>query len=174
MSDPLTNPYAPPESSPAYAALVEPDGSPSNYEGERRSVVILVLLCLVTFGVFPSFWYLRRKRFLDSLAADRRVGALPFVSVALIVALIVFAAVREEPATRLAEGASGLVNVFLAFRVAAILRSDFARTGRFVGISSLGVFFFGCSYLQHVINEAADVPARWSRKKAKRAQDLAP
>jgi hypothetical protein len=38
--------------------------------------------------------------------------------------------------------------------------SDFARTGRFIGVSGAGVFFFGCLYLQHVMNEAAATPAR--------------
>jgi hypothetical protein len=59
-----------------------------------------------------------------------------------------------------------VTNLGLAFRVAAILRSDFARTGRLIRISGVGVFFFGCLYLQRVMNVAADTPATLKRRKS--------
>ena len=52
------------------------------------------------------------------------------------------------------EAVAGILQLFLAFRTAHILRSDIARTGRLIGISGMGVFFFGCLYLQHVMNAA--------------------
>jgi hypothetical protein len=69
-----------------------------------------------------------------------------------------------QPVERMMQLVSGLVSLFVSFRVAAILRSDFARTGRIIAVSSVAVFFFGCVYLQHVINEAAVVPARLARR----------
>ncbi len=81
MSDPLTNPYAPPAAPSAVAA--SPRRSRSNYESERRSVPLLAVLCVITFGVYPSIWYLRRARFLDSLAPPKKIGVMPWVSLAL-------------------------------------------------------------------------------------------
>jgi len=74
--------------------------------------------------------------------------------------LVVFQA-REGP-RQLARIASTIMGLIVAFRAARILRSDCARTGRGLGLSysGAGVFFFGCLYLQHLINEAADAPAR--------------
>ena len=165
--DPLTNPYAPPAAEPRPSA--EQDPSLSSYENERRSVLLLILLSIVTLGVYPIVWYLRRAPFLDSLDADRKVGALPwFALTSLVVLFGVAVAQAPQGVVRIAQLVSGITNLVLAFRVAHILRSDFARTGRIVGISGAGVFFFGCLYLQHVMNEAAGIPAR-SRRKAELA-----
>jgi hypothetical protein len=162
VSDPLTNPYAPPAEPPAAAITDGTDEhARSNYEGQRRNVLLLVVLCVFTFGLYPGIWYVRRARFVDSLDANKKIAPLPWLSLGLLVVLIVAsAASAEKDLSRLIQLLSGLVNLFLAFRVAAILRSDFARTGRPIAISTLGVFFFGCLYLQHVLNEAAAVRAR--------------
>ncbi|HLK38013.1 MAG TPA: DUF4234 domain-containing protein [Polyangiaceae bacterium] len=162
MSDPLTNPYAPPaEAPPAGIGAGGSTRDASDYSSEQRNVLILILLCIVTLGLYPGIWYVRRARFLESLDSDKKLGPLPWFSLALLAALVLAAiAGVETEVVRLIEAASGLANLFLAFRVAAVLRSDFARTGRFIGISTAGVFFFGCLYLQHLLNEAAEVPAR--------------
>ena len=124
----------------------------------------MILLWVVTLGVYAGIWYVRRARFFDGLDASKKLGLLPWLSVALLAFLLLASAAgAERDLIRLIEAASGLTNLFLAFRMAAILRSDFARTGRFIGFSSFGVFFFGCLYLQHVMNEAAEVPARGRR-----------
>jgi len=156
------NPYAPPSAEVSAAAA--PGGrrySRSDYRPERRSVLLMILLSVVTLGVYPMVWYLRRAPFLDALPADKKVGAMPWIAVALFGVVFVVAAARlPEGAVRFAQLASGIMNLVLAFRVAHILRSDFARSGRIIGVSTAGVFFFGCLYLQHVMNEAAEVPAR--------------
>jgi Domain of unknown function (DUF4234) len=155
--DPLHNPYAP----PAYDAATNAAAEATDYRDERRSVLLLVLLCVVTLGIYPPIWYLRRRRFLDSLAADVRLGALPWallVTNAVVVGVLL-AKVPEGP-KQLARIASTITGLIVAFRAAHILRSDCARTGRQLSYSGAGVFFFGCLYLQHLINEAADAPAR--------------
>jgi len=158
--DPLSNPYAPP-ASPLALAGTQDGSSVSSYEGERRSVVLLILLSVVTLGIYPVVWYVRRAPFLDSLSADKKVGGLPWAAVLLLVVSFAVAFGRAgEGIVRLTQLASGIMNLVLAFRVAHILRSDFARTGRLIGVSGAGVFFFGCLYLQHVINEAASTPGR--------------
>jgi len=166
---PQANPYAPP------AADADPRParrgySQSSYAGERRSVLLMILLSVVTFGVYPIVWYLRRAPFLDALPADKKVGVMPWIAVALFGALFVVAAARlAEGVVRFVQLASGIMNLVLAFRVAHILRSDFARSGRTIGVSAAGVFFFGCLYLQHVMNEAAEIPAAARRDDAEAA-----
>jgi hypothetical protein len=156
--DPLSNPYAPP-ASPLAEAGTHGASFPS-YDAERRSVALVVLLSVVTLGIYTVVWYVRRAPFLDSLSADKKVGALPWVLLSLfVVSFAVGFAHAPEGIVRLTQLANGIVNLILAFRVAHILRSDFARTGRLVNVSGAGVFFLGCLYLQHVINVAASTPA---------------
>jgi hypothetical protein len=150
-SDPLANPYAPPA-----AEVAAPS---SDYEGERRSVLLMLLLTIVTFGVYPIIWYLRRTPFLDSLTVDKKVGNLPWYSLSFLVATFGASLAHAHDLVRLTEVAGGILDLVVAFRVARILRSHFARTGRFIGVSGIGVFFFRTLYLQHVINKAADTPA---------------
>jgi hypothetical protein len=157
--DPLSNPYAAPASPLAEAGTAGASTS-SSYENERRSVVLLIFLSVVTLGIYAVVWYVRRAPFLDSLSADKKVGPLPWALLLLFV--VSFAAAlghAPEGIVRLTQLANGILNLVLAFRVAHILRSDFARTGRLIGVSGAGVFFFGCLYLQHVINVAASTPA---------------
>jgi hypothetical protein len=166
LPDPLTNPYAPPAApaSPRHGDTEPHAPKPSRYEGERRSVLLLLVLSIITLGVYPSLWYVLRTRFLDSLDANKKVGPWPWVNVVLTAMVFVASVARaHEDLVRILQLGGGITSLSLAFRVAGILRSDFARTGRFIGVSSLGVFFFGCVYLQHVINEAADTPARVTR-----------
>jgi hypothetical protein len=168
--DPLANPYAPPK-----ADVGPPRGTRrSKYEAERRSVLLLVLLCVISFGLYPLVWYVRRARFLDSLDSDKKMEGLHWAAVAvtalsfsmsiLIGALHVHDGMLVE-VHRPIQLAVGVAVLLVSFRVAGILRSDFARTGRLIGTSGVAVFFFGCLYLQHVINKAADTPA--TRKKRK-------
>jgi hypothetical protein len=157
--DPLANPYAPP------AAPIAVPGAATSYTAERRSVLLILVLSIVTLGIYPAFWYLRRARFLDSLSSDQKLGRMPvFLLIAYGVTFVLGAVVgvtREGDAlTRPIDLAVGIFGLVIAFRVAHILRSDFARTGRFIKVSGVWVFFLGPLYLQHVINKAADTPPR--------------
>jgi hypothetical protein len=72
--DPRENPYAPP-AAPLLDESEDGDEwvqSRSDYEGERRSVVLMVVLWVVTAGIYPFIWFVRRTRFLDSLDADKK------------------------------------------------------------------------------------------------------
>jgi hypothetical protein len=163
----LNNPYAAPQSVDAPF-----DGSqPSSYADERRSLWMMMLLSVITLGVYPSVWIIRRARFLDGLRSDRKVGPLGWINLALLVVLfvvtvfmevlVVLGEMDEQAADgfgRLLEIGSGLVSLFVQFRVAGILRNDFAATRRRIRVSGGLVFFLGTLHLQHVINKAADMP----------------
>jgi hypothetical protein len=161
MTMPL-DPYAPPTASAEAVAPVAGRGRVSDYAAERRSLPLVIFLSVITLGVYPALWLLRRQPFLDQLDADQKLGT--GAPIALLVANVAafgtfFFEVPQEldRPISLGLGAAALV---LSFRVAAMLRSDFARSGRMIDVKGVWVFFLGVWYLQHVINKAADAPAR--------------
>jgi hypothetical protein len=158
-TDPLYNPYAPPAAPTGYAALQSEEGS--SYAAEQRSVLLLVFLSVVTLGIYPAVWFVRRRRFLDSLNADVKLGGLAWAPlIATGVSFIAAFAGLPSELDRAVSLGLGVASIVLAFRVANILRSDFARTGRLLSVSGAGTFFFGALYLQHKINQAAATPPR--------------
>jgi hypothetical protein len=136
----------------------------------------------VTFGIYPVIWLFRRRRFLDGLDADARLGkALPsFIaaSYALLVALGAWEGATGsrdgEGPIRLVQGMGGIAMLVAVFRVARMLRSDFNRSGRFLTVSGVATFFFGTLYLQYKINEAADTTPLKLRKKKKKKIEAEP
>jgi hypothetical protein len=173
MPDDDHNPYAPPAE--ALRALGDSDDreGPNDYESERRSVVMCILLTALTLGLYPTIWLFKRRRFLDRLDTGKELGnALPmFILVATVMNVLLAFSNETAPIRPLFSLASGIGTIIANFRVLGILRSDSARTGRFLGFSTAGTFFFGIYYLQYKINQMADTPARAEsprRKKRKK------
>ena len=166
------NPYAPPEADVAGLEASD-DGTRKHgrsvYAGENRSVALLVLFTLLSCGLYPAIWYVRRQRFLDDLDSNAKLGAglawggIIASAIAFVIAVVV---PPNTPLQGLSVG-SGIVSLVQAFRVAHILRSNFARTGRLIEVSGVPTFFFGVFYLQYVINRAAATPGRKKKKKRK-------
>ncbi len=175
------NPYAPPTEEAAGEEETErrlPRRNP--FEDERRPVLVCILLAMVTCGLYSGIWLIRRQRFLDSLRADAKLGWRPTVLILLYVATLGVAFIggaTQSPEViavdRFLSLAGGIVTLVTNFRVAAILRSEFARSGRLLSVSSLGTFFLGIFYLQYKINQGADV-AGHRKKKKKRAHASPP
>jgi hypothetical protein len=155
--DPLQNPYAPPAAAPQQGPVAR-DGHAS-YRDERRSVLLVVGLTVITLGFYPAIWFLRRRAFVDSLDSTVKLGSM--AAVPLCAAVVAFGTGffgLPRDVDRAVDLGLGAASIITAFRVARILRSDFARTGRFLRVSSVATFFFGALYLQHKINQAADTP----------------
>jgi hypothetical protein len=159
--DPRGDAYAPPA-----AATEAPTGTAAHagsgtYRDERRSVPLLVVLTILTLGFYPAVWFLRRRDFLDARDARKKLG--PLAAAPLVVMVILYAqafVALPAEAENLVNVVCAVVSLVAAYRVAAILRSDFARTGRFLKVSGAGTFFFNALYFQYKINQAADMPAR--------------
>ena len=153
------NPYSP----PAELALPQLVGGVrvSDFTRERRSVVVCVALSVITVGLYQAVWLLRRAPFLDRLNASEQLGSgLPiFLLVMQVIGLVAPIGGRDIAPVRLFFTVVGVVAAYVAcFRVARILRSDFARTGRALEVSNLATFFLGFWYLQYKINQAAVTP----------------
>src|SRR5215217_3724122 len=65
-----TNPYAPPQAAVA-------DSSPTLLK--RRSVILMIVLTIVTFGFYYPVWFLRRRTALNGLDSPRKLRLWPFV-----------------------------------------------------------------------------------------------
>jgi hypothetical protein len=156
------NPYAPPAAT-SVAGFDRPDepAASASYENERRSVPLLLVLTIVTLGVYPAIWYFRRARFLDSLQSDTKLGAMAWAPLAATGLAVVLSFVGLPPELdRMLSSAAGIVSLITAFRVASILRGDSVRSGRLLRVSGAATFFFGALYLQQKMNEAAGTPGR--------------
>lgn len=163
------NPYAPPDTpatpatpQPAAPPPPVPGGESPDFGSERRSVLLCAVLSVVTLGFYPSIWFLRRRAFLDRLRGREPIGALAVLPLASLVVVCVISfglGLAEIEVGRAVDRglsvAAGAMSVIAGFRVGNILRSEFARSGRFIPVSSAAIFFFGVLYLQHKINQAA-------------------
>jgi hypothetical protein len=121
-------------------------------------------LSLITLGVYPAIWFVRRQKFLDGLHSKQKLAWLPMANLVALLSAIGIGIVLPQIPTQFV----GILTILCAFRVAHILRSDFAQTGRFIDVSTIATFFLGVLYLQWIINKAADTPARIARRKKKR------
>lgn len=181
-NDPTVNPYAPP------AEEQRPDDDDDDrprrrrrgpdFEAERRSVGITVLLSIVTFGLYTIVWLWRRRDFIDSFDTIRRdkLGRIPEMIAVIFGASMVMAMVggSATPLSGPLSLAQGIATLIACFTVARALRSEIARSGRLIEVSGLLVFFLGVWYLQYKLNEIADTPVHRSKKRKKKAERLEP
>lgn len=180
MSDLDRNPYAPPVDALVDRGEMMPftgDGEISDYEIERRPVVLCIVFSFITLGLYPSIWLLQRRPFLDSLQRKQDLGvALPIITLAMnVLAFALAFAGKDAAAIRPIFSLVAIITGLLAnFRVLNTLRTDSARTGRFLEFSTIRTFFFGIYYLQYKINQLADLPARVEkpRRKKKRKKPI--
>lgn len=168
------NPYAPPREpiAPARARKRKVRGEPS-FEGERRSWPFVLTMQIVTLGLYEWVWLWRRAPFLNALESDKKINAVvPMLLFALeLVAFVVsVGGVETRPFTT----PLAIVVLVLRFRVARILRSHFAYSGRALVVSGLYTFVFGVMYLQHTINRGADTEPVLLRKKKKKKKRKKP
>jgi hypothetical protein len=157
------NPYAPPGAVVPSAPAWRPHNPSNAFEGERRSVAVCLLLHVFTLGLYGPIWLSLRRSFLNGLDARAKLGsAMPvtMVLLTLFADLLSLGGRETAPVANLFLAIDGIVTISTHFAVVGILRVSFARSGRIVRVSSLWTFFFGFLYLQHKINEAADLPDR--------------
>jgi hypothetical protein len=166
-----TNPYAPPKAS------IE---DPSATDLKRRSVLLMVVLTLVTFGLYYPIWFLRRRAALNRLDSPRKLRLWPF---AVFTAWFAFQFIVGFAAALRAHGqvARGetplLFNLFqLGINILMLVQSFFTKdiledhlsgpgddvpNALFVDsvkLSGVMTFFFQIFYLQYVINRYIAVP----------------
>jgi uncharacterized protein DUF4234 len=166
------NPYAPPK------AAVTDQSSPRGLR--RRSVILMIVLTIITFGLYYPIWFFRRRGALNRLNSPRKLRLWPlmtFCALTVVDFVVVFVSAPEPPeqtigaaATRvlgLVRLAVGILMVFQCFIIKDILEDHLAGPEDDVSrslfvervkLSGLMTFFFQIYYLQYAINRYVAAP----------------
>jgi len=147
--DEAQDPYRP----PGWAS----SGTPLTAELPKTSVLVMILLMVVTLGLYIPFWFLRRRKILNQLSPERRVDGWIAALVALYVGAFVLGLVAglvgAPPGqtfllwARFVEVGRGILTLVLGFQVKAILEENYPDH-----ISGVGTFFLSIFYLQYKVN----------------------
>jgi hypothetical protein len=137
---------------------------------KRRSLVVMIVLFVVTLGLYYPIWFLRRRAALNGLDSPRKLQRWPFL---LVFAFFVFQstlAIAYAPEEVPGEGSLlfslvrlvvALLIVVQCFIIKDILEDHLAGPDDTISnsvlsdrvrLSGLMTFFFQIFYLQHVIN----------------------
>jgi hypothetical protein len=141
---------------------------------ERRSIVLMVVLTVVTFGLYNATWFIRRRAALNGLDSPRKLRLWPFL---IFLAFLVFQFIlsfvsgRAPLAQTIGAGPALMVTllrlaivigiVVQCFFIKDILEDHLAGPGDTIStpfltdrvqLSGLMTFFFQIYYLQYVIN----------------------
>ncbi len=141
----------------------------------RTSVPAMILLYLVSLGLYAPLWFLRRREALNRLRSQEKVGSTIFIAVILLLAVSIVLGVAGQSmggeAASLAEIlsramglAAGIAMIVQAFKVRRILEdhinlalttaSPFSIQENLNGVA---VFLLGILYRQYKINQFLDI-----------------
>jgi uncharacterized protein DUF4234 len=141
---------------------------------KRRSVVLMIVLTVVTFGLYYPTWFLRRRAALNRMDSPTKLRRWPFVAFFAFFVLqfiVGLASGSAPPEQTIGAGASllltflqlaiGILMVVQCFFIKDILEDHLAGPEDSVSssiladrvkLSALMTFFFQIFYLQYVIN----------------------
>jgi len=138
----------------------------------RRSVIVMIALSIVTFGLYPAFWFLRRRTALNQLDSPRKLQAWPFIVFLAFVVLRIVVTTAAGAAPRgevppivllfdFGQLAVGILMIVQCFNTKTILEDHLSGSGDGLlragsdlsaSLSSVFTFLFSIFYLQYVIN----------------------
>ncbi|MGH9324462.1 MAG: DUF4234 domain-containing protein [Vicinamibacteria bacterium] len=149
-------PYAPPASiSPTVQELALP----------RTGLLVMILITLVTLGLYIPYWFLSRRRALNHLAAEAdNVNLLTFLLAATYAIAFAFGSISGalsetvgstlaafRQGTTIIDLVSRILTIILSFRVKSILEANHPEP-----LSAVGTFFLSLFYLQYKINRMGE------------------
>ena len=100
------NPYAPPK------APVADRSSASTTGLKRRRVLVMIVLSIVTFGLYYPIWFFRRREALNRLNSPRKLRLWPltvFCTMTVVNAVVVIASSPAPPAQTIGAAAATLL-----------------------------------------------------------------
>ena len=141
---------------------------------KKRGIVVMIVLAVVTLGLYYPIWFLRRRQALNALDSPMKVPAWPFILLLIVLAInlaVTFAAAPGQPVDLIGSSAAALLGIakvgaliltlIQCFRIRSILEDHLAGdNGPLAGtmlanqvqLSGLMTFLFTSFYLQYVIN----------------------
>lgn len=139
---------------------------------KRHNIALMVLLSMVTGGIYYPIWFLLRRDDINKLNANEKLGTVPFVLLAALFGILfVVNAIRAIAPSEIADGlwglglmAAGIVLLVQCFKVRRILEAHLQESLRDLSdqphlrhsesaLSGVAVFFLSIFYLQYVINK---------------------
>lgn len=145
---------------------------------EKRSVILMLFLCIITLGIYPSIWYIRRASEFNGLHTEKKLGR--GLSILLLFMIIIgliliplgsilrqFGIIFENPVIEflsvLPQGFIMVIQISvylilillylsLAFRTRTIINEAVERKGIQRKISGFFTLIFNLFYLQYEVN----------------------
>ena len=143
---------------------------------EKKSVFLLIILTIITFGIYQVVWYLKRSNELNNLNTpkklSRRIAISYLIGLGLLDVLVTISILTTDPNAPLGNLSTSewaitiagtviliylvIVSFFLAFRSRTIINQALERKGVTRKVSGLFTFFFHVFYLQYEINRTLE------------------
>ncbi len=133
---------------------------PDNFK--KQSWISVLLLSLITLGIYIPFWYKKIKKVTDTFPQDKKLNSTSILILTIVSFLIPFFSITitttingvENTFTTNVYGIGTMLNIlrtlliiFLSFNLKSILQSQYN-----IDINPVLTFFLGPIYLQHKIN----------------------
>ena len=161
---PIDNPYSVGESALTVgtAPAIDEDEAQAHISFPRMSVALLLVLSVVTLGIYIPLWYMSRLEPLNRIQNVDKLRSTPFVVVLVlyaisalltIVSIVLDLGVAEmqglDAFERMVNIVGGITLLVQSFKIKRMLE-------RYTGqpYSGPGTFFFQYLYLQHKMNSA--------------------
>lgn len=125
---------------------------------KKAPVILVLILALLTLGLYVPFWFLARREQLNALNSERKLGSKGmFVFVLLLLLVSTFYSFSTDDAVAgfgtMLGYLCGIYLLLQTFRVRKILKDHFnAHLGRNIYFSWLTTLFLNIYYLQYKIN----------------------
>ena len=145
---------------------------------EKKSVVLLLFLSIITAGIYVPVWYLKRTKELNNLNTEKKLSVglaktylilhILYLISAIVIQIMMKGAIMTMDLVALASftiflGLLSLVGLIqfiimliLAFSTRTVLNQALDKKGVTRKISGLFTFFFNFAYLQYEINRIID------------------
>ncbi|MFA6022771.1 MAG: DUF4234 domain-containing protein [Candidatus Pacearchaeota archaeon] len=159
---------------------------------QKKNVIILLILSLITLGIYPCIWYFKKSSELNNLKTQAKLGKfLPIATLLLLISLLTLnistgiiiisnpdkyptsvSSLSEIPSELLILGSIALVlglliiifGIVLSFKVRKILNQVLINKDEKVKLSGFYTLIFNLFYLQYEINRIIDDKENDKRK----------
>lgn len=131
----------------------------------KKSVLLIILLTLITYGIYQPIWFLKQKNAINNLKSKEKLTNTLFILVIILYAvsalfLFIYLFPYDTTSPLVIELIDNLINLtgaiiilVMSFKVRRILHQYFnVVLKRNIKFSKIYTFLFGIYYLQYKIN----------------------
>lgn len=117
---------------------------------QKTSVIVVILLSIITLGLYPIIWFWRNKEGLNALGLQEKLTDVPLALVTIAgvagTVLNLFTDIRSD----FFDAFYGIGLIVLSFKVKNMLGTRYKGSTQFSGVAT---FFLTILYLQYKINQ---------------------